>query len=71
MKYVFITILAIVFIAIIEVLIYSFFALCCLDLNWIPMVGGFVRFIYAIFAYIGVFTGVALSISIISNIMDD
>ena len=67
MKYVFITILAIVFIAIIEALIYLTFAFCCWDLNWPPNSDGFARFGFALFSLVGVFLGIGFSINIIDD----
>lgn len=67
MKYVLITILSIVFIAIIEAIIYSIFAFCCWDLNWPPNSPGFTRFGFSIFSLVGVFLGIGFSINIIDD----
>lgn len=55
-------ILSIVFIAIIEALIYLFFAFCSWDLKWVPHSYGVIRFLYAVCSVIGAFVGVGASI---------
>lgn len=59
--------LAIIFIVIIEVLIYLFFAFCCWGLNWPPNSHSAIRVFFSFIAILGLFGGAIVSI----NVMED
>lgn len=62
--------LSIIFIVIIEILIYLGFAFCYWDILWPSDCCGFIRFLYLIFFAIGVALSIAKASYIIDEIYD-
>lgn len=60
-------ILAIIFIVIIEALIYLLFAFCCWDLNWPPNCHGVIRAFFSFIAIFGIIGGVAVLINVMGD----
>lgn len=59
--------IAIVFIIFVEAVIYFFFAFCNWEVNWIPNVERFTRFVYAFLAFFGCMSAVGF----VSSEMED